>query len=133
MSFTQSAGRFPASSGEIDNVQASALYPEGSDDGFHFVFTPGTGVDFDIVATHAVPGVTGGDVCHVTQEERVRARTRSRRPRNSALHAWDEHRPAPGETQRRDDIDVRKRRVVYCGSDRGVPPRNSLTRGPQAH
>ncbi len=70
--FTESAERFPVSSGEIDNVPSSQLYPQGSDDGFHFVFTPGVGFAFEIVATPTVPGVTGGDVCRVTQQERVR-------------------------------------------------------------
>ena len=70
--FTTSVGRFPVSSGEIDGVSASVLFPEGSGGGYHFLFTPKTGFDFDIVATPAVPGVTGGDECQVTQEQRVR-------------------------------------------------------------
>jgi prepilin-type N-terminal cleavage/methylation domain-containing protein len=70
--FTEANGRFPVSSGEIDQVQASQLYPQGADDGFDFVFSAGQNFAFDIVATPAVPGVTGGEVCHVTENELVR-------------------------------------------------------------
>jgi len=70
--FAQSTGQLPTTFGQIDGAQVpSQIFPQGSAGGFAFVFTPGTGVAFNIVATPAVPGVTGGQVCQVDQSEQV--------------------------------------------------------------
>lgn len=73
--FSKSVGRFPMSSGEIDGTSSSVLFPQGSADGFDFLFTPGTNLAFEIVATPTFPGVTGGHVCHVSEEKIVRCDT----------------------------------------------------------
>ena len=73
VNFHDSVGRFPNSFGEIDGSGAApTTYPQGSAGGFAFVFTPGQGGDFEIVSSPVAPGVTGGDVCRVTQDTRVR-------------------------------------------------------------
>jgi len=74
--FTQLNGRFPISFGEIDGSGATPdTYPQGSADGFAFVFTAGQGSDFEIETSPAVPGVTGGHVCRITQQLRIRCET----------------------------------------------------------
>jgi prepilin-type N-terminal cleavage/methylation domain-containing protein len=76
--FTAANGRFPNSFGEIDGSGASPFtYPTGTAGGFSFAFTAGQGsnFDFEIVSVPTVPGVTGGEVCTVTQDKRVRCET----------------------------------------------------------
>jgi prepilin-type N-terminal cleavage/methylation domain-containing protein len=71
--FAQSTGNLPTSFGQIDSANVpSQIFPQGSFDGFAFVFTPGQGTAFEIVTSPAVPGVTGGDVCRITEEQRIR-------------------------------------------------------------
>ncbi len=71
--FSAQTSELPTSFGQIDFVQApSDIFPQGASDGFDFVYTPGAGLTFEIVASPSVPGVTGGHVCRVTQDRRVR-------------------------------------------------------------
>ena len=71
--FSSQTGQLPTSFGQIDFVQAPAdVFPTGSAQGFDYIFTPKGGLTFEIVASPNVPGVTGGHVCRVTQERRVR-------------------------------------------------------------
>ncbi len=72
-SYAQSTGNLPTSFGQIDGANVpSQIFPQGSFDGFAFVFTPGQGTAFEIVTTPTVPGVTGGHVCRITEEQRIR-------------------------------------------------------------
>ncbi len=73
VNYAQSGGNLPTSFGQIDNAGVPAqIFPQGSFDGFAFVFTPGQGTAFEIVTSPTVPGVTGGDVCRITEEQRIR-------------------------------------------------------------
>jgi prepilin-type N-terminal cleavage/methylation domain-containing protein len=72
-SYVDSSGELPTSFGQIDFVSVpSQIFPQGSADGFDFLFTPGATLTFQITATPNVPGVTGGHVCRVAQDEVVR-------------------------------------------------------------
>ena len=71
--FRLSAGRFPTSFGEIDFVQVpGAIFPEGSDAGYDYLFTPGTGSAFQLTGMPTVPGVTGFLGCSIDQTEFLR-------------------------------------------------------------
>jgi prepilin-type N-terminal cleavage/methylation domain-containing protein len=66
-------GQLPTSQGQIDFISVPPqIFPSGDANGYHYAFTPGAQVDFDIVATPSVLGVTGGDECSVDESEFVR-------------------------------------------------------------
>ena len=67
-SYEQSNGMLPSSLAQIDFVQVQpTIFTEGSGGGYEFSYAPGAGGAFQIVASPAVPGVTGGFDCRIDE------------------------------------------------------------------
>jgi prepilin-type N-terminal cleavage/methylation domain-containing protein len=72
-SFSAISGHLPTSFGEIDNVQVpGTIFPQGSDGGYDYLFTPGTGTAFQLTGVPTVPGVTGFLACSIDETEFLR-------------------------------------------------------------
>jgi prepilin-type N-terminal cleavage/methylation domain-containing protein len=68
-----SGGQLPTSFGQIDFVDVpQEIFPQGSAGGYDYLFTPGTGTAFVIMAAPTVPGVTGFLGCSIDQTEFLR-------------------------------------------------------------
>jgi prepilin-type N-terminal cleavage/methylation domain-containing protein len=71
--FAEGGGALPVSLAAVDNAPVPpSIFQDGSGNGYLYEYTPGAGIEFEIRATPAVPGVTGEDDCFVDESLFVR-------------------------------------------------------------